>query len=115
MSRLIVGFVVVGSLRKGTTVLVQNAGGGVGLAAIDIIKHFGGIAYGTASAGKHDFLKQRGYDYLIDYRNKDFAEEIMKVVGPSSDNRCRTTVPYMLSKVDDGQQGGGLDHRPNWL
>src|SRR6185295_5836456 len=48
--------VVMGGLRKGEAVLIQNAGGGVGLAALDIAKQIGAITYGTASPGKHEFL-----------------------------------------------------------
>ncbi len=64
--------VTMGGLAKGDSVLIHNAGGGVGLAALDIAKHIGAITYGTASAGKHDFLKQRGLDHAIDYRNQDW-------------------------------------------
>jgi synaptic vesicle membrane protein VAT-1 len=42
-----------GGLQKGQTILIHNAGGGVGLAAIDIAKHIGAITIGTASAKKH--------------------------------------------------------------
>src|SRR3569623_2902110 len=52
--------VVVGSLSADETVLIHNAGGGVGLAAIDIARHIGATIYGTASASKHEFLKARG-------------------------------------------------------
>ena len=48
--------VVMGSLSSDETVLIHNAGGGVGLAAIDIARHVGATIYGTASAGKHAFL-----------------------------------------------------------
>src|SRR6266404_4488393 len=64
--------VAMGGLRKGEAVLIHNAGGGVGLAALDIAKHIGAKTYGTASAGKHQFLKDRGLDYAIDYRNQDW-------------------------------------------
>jgi len=64
--------VVMGGLKKDEGVLIHNAGGGVGLAALDIAKHIGAITYGTASAGKHSFLKQRGLDHAIDYRNQDW-------------------------------------------
>jgi len=47
-------------LSKDETVLIHNAGGGVGLAAIDIGKHIGARMIGTASEGKHKFLKSRG-------------------------------------------------------
>ena len=71
--------VVMGGLKKGEAVLIHNAGGGVGLAQLDIAKHIGAITYGTASDGKHEFLKNRGLDYPIDYRNKDWFEELMKL------------------------------------
>ena len=40
--------VVMGSLSSGETVLIHNAGGGVGLAAIDIARHIGATIFGTA-------------------------------------------------------------------
>jgi NADPH:quinone reductase-like Zn-dependent oxidoreductase len=64
--------VVMGGLRKDEAVLIHNAGGGVGLAALDIAKHIGATTYGTASPGKHEFLRQRGLDHPIDYRNQDW-------------------------------------------
>jgi len=60
--------VVMGSLRADQTVLIQNAGGGVGLAALDVARHVGARTLGTASSGKHDFLRARGLDIAIDYR-----------------------------------------------
>lgn len=63
---------VMGSLHEGESVLIHNAGGGVGLAAIDIARKIGATTYGTASPGKHDFLRERGLDYPIDYRNQDW-------------------------------------------
>ncbi|ORY53274.1 NAD(P)-binding protein [Rhizoclosmatium globosum] len=70
-----------GGIQKNQTILIQNAGGGVGLAAIDIARHFGAITIGTASGGKHAFLKERGLDHAIDYRKQDFAEEVMKITN----------------------------------
>jgi NADPH:quinone reductase-like Zn-dependent oxidoreductase len=63
---------VMGSLHEGESVVIHNAGGGVGLAAIDIAKWIGATTYGTASPGKHQFLKERGLDHAIDYRNQDW-------------------------------------------
>jgi synaptic vesicle membrane protein VAT-1 len=56
--------------------LVHNAGGGVGLAAIDIARHIRATIYLTASSGKHAFLKPRGLHEAIDYRTKDWAVEL---------------------------------------
>ena len=69
--------VVMGGLQKDEAVLIHNAGGGVGLAALDIAKHIGAITYGTASAAKHAFLKERGLDHAIDYRNQDWLPVLM--------------------------------------
>ena len=63
---------VMGSLHPGESVLIHNAGGGVGLAAIDIARKIGATTYGTASPGKHEFLRERGLDHAIDYRNEDW-------------------------------------------
>ena len=64
--------VTMGGLQKDEAVLIHNAGGGVGLAALDIAKHVGARTFGTASEGKHEFLRQRGLDHPIDYRNQDW-------------------------------------------
>jgi NADPH:quinone reductase-like Zn-dependent oxidoreductase len=71
--------VVMGSLGADETVLVHNAGGGVGLAAIDIARHIGARVYGTASPGKHAFLRARGLDEAIDYVNGDWAREVTRL------------------------------------
>jgi NADPH:quinone reductase-like Zn-dependent oxidoreductase len=71
--------VVMGSLSKHETVLIHNAGGGVGLAAIDIARHIGARILGTASTGKHAFLKQRGLDEVIDYRTRDWTVELKRL------------------------------------
>lgn len=71
--------VVVGSLSKDETVLIHNAGGGVGLAAIDIARHAGATIIATASAGKHDFLRGRGCAHCIDYAAADWPEQVRKL------------------------------------
>jgi NADPH:quinone reductase-like Zn-dependent oxidoreductase len=71
--------VVMGSLSEHETVLIHNAGGGVGLAAIDIARHIGARILGTASTGKHAFLKQRGLHEAIDYRTQDWTVELKRL------------------------------------
>lgn len=68
--------VVQGGLREGDTVLIQNAGSGVGLAALDVARRIGARTIGTASAGKHDFLRERGLDDAVDYRRGDWTDEV---------------------------------------
>jgi NADPH:quinone reductase-like Zn-dependent oxidoreductase len=69
--------VTMGGLTKDESVLIHNAGGGVGLAALDIARHIGARTFGTASKGKHEFLKQRGLDYAIDYRGQDWLPMLL--------------------------------------
>jgi NADPH:quinone reductase-like Zn-dependent oxidoreductase len=73
--------VVMGGLRKGESVLIHNADGGVGLAALDIAKKIGATTYGTASPGKHEFLRQRGLDHPIDYRNQDWLPVLKQMTN----------------------------------
>jgi NADPH:quinone reductase-like Zn-dependent oxidoreductase len=73
--------VTMGALKKEEAVLIHNAGGGVGLAALDIAKHIGARTYGTASASKHEFLKARGLDQAIDYREQDWLPVLMELTG----------------------------------
>ena len=73
--------VVMGSLHTGESLLIHNAGGGVGLAALDIAKKIGAVTYGTASSSKHKFLTERGLDHPIDYRKQDWFPELQKLTN----------------------------------
>lgn len=73
--------VVMGGLRAGDTVLVHSAGGGVGIAATQLARAIGATVIGTASAGKHDFLKSIGVAHCIDYRSEDFEARVREITG----------------------------------
>lgn len=73
--------VVLAGVRSGERVLVHSAGGGVGLAALDICRWRGAEVIGTASAGKHDRLRELGVAHCIDYRAQDFEAEVMRITG----------------------------------
>src|ERR1700691_329848 len=73
--------VVMGSLKRGETVLIHSAGGGVGIAATQIAKHIGARVIGTASAAKHAELRALGVDHLIDYRTEDFETRAREITG----------------------------------
>ncbi|MGH9804112.1 MAG: zinc-binding dehydrogenase [Candidatus Acidiferrales bacterium] len=64
------------TLRPGERLLIHAAAGGVGLAAIQLAKLVGAEIFGTASASKHDFLRQQGVHHCIDYRTQDFEEAV---------------------------------------
>ncbi len=69
--------IAMGRLGAGETVLVHSAGGGVGLAAIDLAAIIGAQVIGVASAAKHDFLRHRGVMGLVDSRSKGLVSQVM--------------------------------------
>jgi NADPH:quinone reductase-like Zn-dependent oxidoreductase len=57
-----------GSIQPGEKVLIHSAGGGVGIAAIQIARRFGaGEIYGTASSSKHSRIRELGVDHALEY------------------------------------------------
>lgn len=66
-------------VQPGQRVLIHAAAGGVGHVAVQIAKARGAHVIGTASAGKHEFLRGLGADEVIDYRETDFAEAVKDV------------------------------------
>jgi NADPH:quinone reductase-like Zn-dependent oxidoreductase len=66
-------------LRPGQRVLIHAAAGGVGHVAVQIAKARGAHVIGTASAGKHEFLREIGADEAVDYRETDFTEAVKDV------------------------------------
>ncbi|KAK6456575.1 zinc-binding oxidoreductase alcohol dehydrogenase [Scheffersomyces xylosifermentans] len=65
-----------------TFILIWGGATSTGIVAIQIAK----LVYGlkvitTASAKNHEFLKSLGADVVLDYRNPDIVESIIKVAG----------------------------------
>jgi NADPH:quinone reductase-like Zn-dependent oxidoreductase len=70
-----------GNLKAGERFLIHSAGGGVGLAAIQLAKIKQAEIFGTASSGKHAFLKEQGLHHPIDYRTQDFEAEVARLTN----------------------------------
>ena len=70
-----------GGLQEGERVLIHAAAGGVGISATQIASNVGAEIFGTASASKHDAIREQGVDHAIDYRNQDFEAEVMRITG----------------------------------
>ncbi|MGW7819899.1 NADP-dependent oxidoreductase [Streptomyces puniciscabiei] len=66
-------------VRPGQRVLIHAAAGGVGHVAVQIAKARGAYVIGTASAGKHDFLREIGVDEPVDYHTTDVTEAVRDV------------------------------------
>jgi NADPH:quinone reductase-like Zn-dependent oxidoreductase len=75
------GLVVMGGLKEGERVLIHAAAGGVGTAAVQIARILGAEVFGTASASKHDAIRELGVSHPIDYRSQDFEHEVTRITG----------------------------------
>ena len=67
------------AVSAGETVLIHNAGGGVGIAATQLARLRRATVIGTASTAKHAALRSFGVEHAIDYRHADVAEEVRKI------------------------------------
>jgi len=69
-------------VRPGQTLLVHGAGGGVGLAAVEIGKILGASVIATAgSAAKLEAAAEHGADHLINYRDSDFRTLVLEITN----------------------------------
>jgi NADPH:quinone reductase-like Zn-dependent oxidoreductase len=62
-----------GEIKKGQTILINGAGGGVGTFGVQIAKLYGAEVTGVDSSGKLDMLRSVGFDHVIDYTREDFT------------------------------------------
>lgn len=68
------------NLRPRKSVLVHMAAGGVGIAVTQLCQTVQNVTvFGTASPSKHEIISQGGVTHPIDYRTKDYVEEIRKI------------------------------------
>ena len=68
----------VAQLQPGETLAVLGAGGGVGLAAVDIAKAMGARVIAAASTkAKLELAQQHGADTLLDYASEDLRRRLM--------------------------------------
>ena len=69
-----------GQLRPGEVLLVHGAGGGVGLAAVEIGKMLGGTVIAAASSEEKLAVAQaRGADHLVLYRREPFRDAVKRI------------------------------------
>jgi acyl transferase domain-containing protein/NADPH:quinone reductase-like Zn-dependent oxidoreductase/acyl carrier protein len=77
------GLSVLAGLKAGEKVLVHAATGGVGMAAVQLARHWGAEVFVTASRGKWDTLRAMGFDddHIGDTRTVDFEEKFLASTG----------------------------------
>jgi len=71
-----------GRIAAGERVLIHAAAGGVGLAAVQLVRRAGATVFATAgSAEKRSFLRSLGVAHVMDSRSLDFADEVTRLTG----------------------------------
>ncbi|MFZ1176459.1 MAG: beta-ketoacyl synthase N-terminal-like domain-containing protein, partial [Mycobacterium sp.] len=77
------GLSVLAGVKAGERVLVHAATGGVGMAAVQLARHWGAEVFATASRGKWDTLRAMGFDddHIGDTRTLEFEEKFLATTG----------------------------------
>jgi NADPH:quinone reductase-like Zn-dependent oxidoreductase len=63
-----------GQLKKGESVLINGASGGVGHFAVQIAKAYGAVVTGVCSSKKVDFVESLGADHVIAYDKQNIHQ-----------------------------------------
>jgi len=81
-STVIYGLEEKANLKKGQKVLIHNATGGVGLAAVNYAQMIGAEIFATAGTEeKRAFLTNMGIEHVYSSRNLDFSKKISEVTN----------------------------------
>ncbi len=77
------GLADLAGVRAGESVLIHAATGGVGMAAVQLARHWGMEPFVTASRDKWDTLRAMGFDedHIADSRTLEFAEKFLSATG----------------------------------
>jgi acyl transferase domain-containing protein/NADPH:quinone reductase-like Zn-dependent oxidoreductase/acyl carrier protein len=77
------GLSALAGLKAGERVLVHAATGGVGMAAVQLARHWGAEVFATASRGKWDTLRAMGFDdeHIGDTRTLEFEDKFLATTG----------------------------------
>ncbi|TMM32810.1 MAG: NAD(P)-dependent alcohol dehydrogenase [Actinobacteria bacterium] len=82
-------------LHSGQTVLVNGASGAVGVAAVQLAKHYGATVTGVCSGPNAELVRKLGAQSVVDHTTEDFTrtgrtwDVIFDVAAASSFRRCR--------------------------
>lgn len=83
------------NLKSGQNVLVNGATGGIGSAAVQLLKYFGANVIAVCDTENIELVKSLGADKVIDYTKEDFTKDnrkynyIFDAVGKSSFAKCK--------------------------
>lgn len=87
------------NIKVGETVLIHGGGGGVGSFAIQIAKAAGAYVYTTCGSYDFEIVKSIGADKVIDYRQENFIDIMMRETkGRGIDVTFSTVMGDVLAK-----------------
>ena len=102
-----------GRVQPGQKVVVNGAGGGVGMFAVQIAKARGAEVTAVDNTEKLDLLRSLGADHVVDYTQQDFTQNgprydlMIDVVGSHSFSDYRRVLTPDATYVLIGHDGFG--------
>jgi NADPH:quinone reductase-like Zn-dependent oxidoreductase len=85
-------------LKRGEKVLVNGASGAVGVALVQLAKHFGAEVTGVCSGANAELVRSLGATHVVDYTKDDFTKNgetydvIVDTAGSAPFSRCRRSL-----------------------
>lgn len=82
-------------VRADDNVLIYGASGGIGSAAVQLVKHFGARVTAVCNTKNVELIKSLGADEVIDYTKQDFTiteqkyDFVFDAVGKTSFGKCK--------------------------
>lgn len=89
-------------LQRGETVLVNGASGAVGVALVQLAKHFGAEVTAVCSGANAELVRSLGATRVIDYTKEDFSKN-----GETYDVIADTAGTAPFSRCQGSLKGGG--------
>ncbi len=86
------------NIRRGQKVLINDASGSIGSAAVQIAKALGAEVTGVSCTDNLEFVKSLGADRVIDYTTEDFTKNgqtydfVLDVTGKPSFSHCKNSL-----------------------
>lgn len=104
-----------GQLKAGETVLVTGAGGGIGVASMQIAKAAGcRVLAGIGSPDKHDFVLEQGADAVIDMSGANLKERVREQVRAATGGEGADVVIENVAARSSRPASGRSPGRGGW-
>ena len=95
-------------LKRGHTVLVHAAAGGVGGFAVQLARARGARVVATASAANHEYVRSLGVRQVIDYRSEDFVAATRRLFPGGVDVAFDTVGGEVQRRTAEAVKPGGV-------